>query len=211
MSHLFPWWSNSYPSMTQGHSAPRQLLKLYFEALTMGILRACPVEPRRLSCALPTTGSVQGLKIPTVPARLNKHCTDTSLLHLPTVPPPMALHCFLAFIPCKPSRIDAALHTYIDIDLLMQIPISIYIYLFFTYIFSFMLLMKCCAFNCCLPLHGLRSSHAPESQDGALGAPTCSSMRWGRVQGCPGPWALRCRPLQPTGCATAGSSGCARA
>lgn len=49
-------------------------------------------------------------------------------------------------------------------------------------------------------LHGLRSSHAPESRDGALGAPTCTSTRWVRVHRCPRcprPRALRCRPFPP--------------
>lgn len=70
----------------------------------------------------------------------------------------------------------------------MQIPISIYIYLFF-FLFNVYILIY--AFNEVLcfqllpPLHGLRSSRAPESQDGALGAPTCSSTRWVGVHRCP--------------------------
>lgn len=95
----------TYPNMTQGHSAPRQLPKLYFEeALTVGILSLSCGTKETVLYSAKELGSVQGLKTTDCPSQ-----TQPMLhRHIPPAPscrsPAMALHCFLAFIPCKPSQ-----------------------------------------------------------------------------------------------------------
>lgn len=43
-----------------------------------------------------------------------------------------------------------------------------------------MLLMKCCAFNCCLPPQGSAPAHAFQSEERALGALVCKQHKVSR-------------------------------
>lgn len=75
-----------------------------------------------------------------------------------------------------------------------------------------MLLMKCCAFNCCLPPQGSAPAHTFQSKERALGALVCKQHKVSRREctaiGSPVPPILTAVRLKNG--ATAGSSRCAR-
>lgn len=81
-----------------------------------------------------------------------------------------------------------------------------------------MLLMKCCAFNCCFPPQGSAPAHASQSEERALGALVCKQHKGGHQEHSdipdhpPGPAFRGCSscPRSNGERATAGSSGCAR-
>lgn len=173
--------------MTQGHSAPRQLPKLYFEeAVTVGILRVCPVGPRRLSCALPRTGLSSG---PENQRLSQPDSTNTALTHpsctFPPFPQPRLGIASWLLSPANPPNRCSSTYIYRYRFTYANPYIYIHIFIFYVYIFHLCFLTKCCAFGCCLPPRGSAPRTLPSPRMERWALPPAAARGGWECTGCP--------------------------